>query len=92
MAPAPSVGWAFFPLDEQLGLLSSGVTPRAEELLVRLGTWMSFDHARELLSDLLGVQVVLPLDMVDKSVTLCKDPSGWCFRHEAVRTGHLSLE
>jgi len=35
---------------------------------------------------------VLPLDMVDKSVTLCKDPSGWCFRHEAVRTGHLSLE
>jgi len=57
MAPAPSVGWAFFPLDEQLGLLSSGVTPRAEELLVRLGTWMSFDQPRELLSDLLGVQV-----------------------------------
>jgi hypothetical protein len=51
------VGWAFFPLDEQLGLLSSGVTPRAEELLVRLGTWMSFEHARELLSELLGVQV-----------------------------------
>jgi hypothetical protein len=30
--------------------------------------------------------------MVDKSVTLCKDTSGWCFHLEAVRRGHLSLE
>jgi hypothetical protein len=36
--------------------------------------------------------VVLPLDMVDKSVCLCKDTSGWCFHLEAVRRGHLSLE
>ncbi len=57
MAPAPSVGWAFFPLDEQLGLLSGGLTPRTEESLVRLSTWMPYECARELLSDLLGVQV-----------------------------------
>src|SRR6185437_10133433 len=53
----PQCGQGFFPLDEQLGLLSSGVTPRGEKLLVGLGTWMSFEHARELLNDLLGVQV-----------------------------------
>lgn len=57
MAPARAVGWAFFPLDEQLGLGSAGVTPRAEETLVRLACWMSFEAAQELLQDLLGVQV-----------------------------------
>ena len=57
MAPAPSVGWAFFPLDEELGLLSGGLTPRGEETLVRLSTWMPYESARELLEDLLGVQV-----------------------------------
>ena len=38
MAPARPVGSAFFPLDEQLGLLSGGLTPRAEETLVRLAS------------------------------------------------------
>ncbi len=44
-------------MDEQLGLPSGGLTPRAEELLVRLSTWMPYASARELLEDLLGVQV-----------------------------------
>lgn len=57
MAPALSVGWAFFPLDEELGLVSGGLTPRAEETLVRLSTWMPYESARELLEELLGVQV-----------------------------------
>src|SRR5437763_12958283 len=57
MVPARPVGWAFFPLDEQLGLLSAGVTPRAEETLVRLASWMPFESAQELLQDLLSVQV-----------------------------------
>src|SRR5450759_3561986 len=57
MVPAPRVGWAFFPLDEELGLLSGGVTPRTEETLVRLATWMPFEPARDLLRDLVGVQV-----------------------------------
>src|SRR5712692_5082133 len=35
MGPARCVGWAFFPLDEQLGLLGGGVTPRGEETLAR---------------------------------------------------------
>ena len=43
MAPARPVGSAFFPLDEQLGLLAAGVTPRAEETLVRLASWMPFE-------------------------------------------------
>ncbi len=57
MAPARPVGWAFFPLDEQLGLLAGGLTPRGEETLVRLACWMSFEAAQELLQDLLGVRV-----------------------------------
>ncbi len=57
MAPALRVGWAFFPLDEQLGLLRAGLTPRAEELLVRLSSWMPYESARELLEELLGVRV-----------------------------------
>jgi hypothetical protein len=57
MGPALLVGSAFFPLDEQLGLLSGGLTPRGEETLVRLSTWMPYEPARELLEDLLGVQV-----------------------------------
>src|SRR5260221_8692255 len=57
MAPAPSVGWAFFPLDEQLGLVSGGMTPRGEEMLVRLASWMPFEQAREFLQDLVGIQV-----------------------------------
>src|SRR5947207_15024952 len=57
MAPARPVGEAFFPLDEQLRLLAAGVTPRAEETLVRLASWMPFASAQELLQDLLGVRV-----------------------------------
>src|SRR5438067_2607113 len=57
MAPAPRVGEAFFPLDEQLGLVSGGLTPRAEETLVRLATWMPYAQAQELLSDLVGIGV-----------------------------------
>ena len=40
MAPARPVGEAFFPLDEQLGLLGGGLTPRGEETLARLASWM----------------------------------------------------
>ncbi len=57
MAPALLVGEAFFPLDEQLGLVSGGLTPRAEETLVRLASWMPYAQAQELLSDLVGIQV-----------------------------------
>src|SRR5689334_5764563 len=57
MAPALHVGWAFFPLDEELGLGSGGLTTRGEETLVRLSTWMPYESARELLEDLLGVRV-----------------------------------
>src|SRR5438132_9457225 len=57
MAPALPVGEAFFPLDEELGLVSGGLTPRGEETLVRLASWMPFEQARELLQDLVGIQV-----------------------------------
>src|SRR5436305_668769 len=57
MAPALLVGKAFFPLDEQLGLLGGGLTPRGEELLARLASWMPFEAAGEVLEELRGVRV-----------------------------------
>ncbi len=57
MAPALIVGEAFFPLDEELGLVSGGLTPRGEETLVRLASWMPFEQARELFEDLVGIRV-----------------------------------
>lgn len=50
-------GRLFPRLYEQLGLLSGGMTPRAEETLARLASWMPFAQAEELLQDLLGVRV-----------------------------------
>ncbi len=57
MAPALHAGQAFSPLDEELGLVSRGLTPRGEEMLVRLSTWMPYAQAREMLQDLVGIQV-----------------------------------
>ncbi len=57
MAPALRVGSAFSPLDEQLGLLRGGLTPRGQETLVRLSSWMPYECAREFLEDLLGIGV-----------------------------------
>jgi hypothetical protein len=47
----------FSRLYEELGLVSGGLTPRGEETLVRLASWMPFEQARELLQDLVGIQV-----------------------------------
>jgi hypothetical protein len=57
MVPAHNVGQAFFPLDEQLGLLGGGLTPRGEEVLVRLSSWMPFKDAGKMLQEVLGIQV-----------------------------------
>ncbi len=37
---APPVRRAFFPLDDELGLLHGSLTPRLQESLVRLSTWI----------------------------------------------------
>lgn len=51
------VGRGFFPLDEELQLLPGKLTPRGHENLVRLGSWMPFERAAELLNDLLGIHI-----------------------------------
>ena len=53
----PTAGTAFFPLDRELKLERSGLTPHAHECLVRLGAWMPFVHAAQELEAILGVQV-----------------------------------
>ncbi len=47
----------FFPLDERLELLPGGLTPFTQECLVRLGAWMPFQQAAQLLGDILKVQI-----------------------------------
>ncbi len=53
----PIADTAFSPLDRELKLERSGLTPHAHECLVRLGAWMPFVHAAEELEAILGVQV-----------------------------------
>lgn len=57
MEPVPPAGWGFFPLDEQLALMTGSLTPMAEEHLVRLAAWMPFGRAAQMLQALTGVQV-----------------------------------
>jgi len=57
MAYVPGVGWGFFPLDEELQLLSGGLTPRLEEELSHLGAWMPFEKAWEMMRRMRGVEV-----------------------------------
>lgn len=57
---APPAGQAFFPLDEQLALLPGRLTPRLHEWLVRLGTWMPFAQAADLLAEFTQVRVSEP--------------------------------
>src|SRR5215212_322409 len=49
MAPARAVAPGFSPLDDELRLLPGSLTPHLRELLVRLGAWVPFAPAAELL-------------------------------------------
>ena len=57
MQSARSVGQGFFPLDEELELLPSRLTPKSFENLVRIGAWIPFRPAAQLLKALLGIEV-----------------------------------
>lgn len=50
----------FSPLDEELGLLPGSLTPSVVESLVRLGTWMPFEPARQMLAHFTQVAVSEP--------------------------------
>ena len=60
MEPVQRVGRVFFPLDEELALLPGSLTPKQQEHLAHLSTWMPFERARKMLETLLGVQVSEP--------------------------------
>jgi hypothetical protein len=57
MPPARRAAPGFSPLDEELELLPGGLSPWVYESLARLGSWMPFGRAAELLAALTGVQV-----------------------------------
>jgi len=56
MRSARSVERGFFPLDERLELLPGSLTPHTHECLVRLGAWIPFEPAAQLLGEMLGVR------------------------------------
>jgi hypothetical protein len=47
----------FFPLDEELQLMPGSLTPRAQEDLTHLATWMPFARAAQMLKRMQGVEV-----------------------------------
>jgi hypothetical protein len=57
MGSVHSVGPAFFPLDEHLAVLPGKLTPQLQGWLTRLGAWMPFPRAADLLADLTQVRV-----------------------------------
>jgi hypothetical protein len=50
------VGKAFFPLDEELGLLPGHLAPRQHEHLVHLACFMPFDKVTEMMEEMVSVQ------------------------------------
>lgn len=54
---APSVARGFFPLDEELALLPGSLTPRLQDDLTHLATWMPFAKAAGMLKRMQGVVV-----------------------------------
>jgi hypothetical protein len=52
-----SAGRGFSPLDEELGLLPGVLTPRLQEQLAHLGTWMPFAPAAQMLARFTGVRI-----------------------------------
>jgi hypothetical protein len=51
------VGRSFSPLDEELGLLPGVLTPRLQEQLAHLGSWMPFAPAARMVARFTGVQI-----------------------------------
>jgi Uncharacterised protein family (UPF0236) len=60
MEPVRSAGRVFSPLDEELALLPGSLTPKHQEHLAHLGSWMPFERAAQMLETLVGVQVSEP--------------------------------
>ncbi|MBO0723590.1 MAG: ISKra4 family transposase [Blastocatellia bacterium] len=57
MPHAHAAASVFSPLDEELGLLPGELTPRLQQSVVRMGTWMPFESAAGELEYLLGVEL-----------------------------------
>jgi hypothetical protein len=54
MGPAPAVGPVLFPLDEELALQPGSLTPRQQEHLAHLATWMPLERGAQMLDRLLA--------------------------------------
>lgn len=75
---ARPVSSGFSPLHEKLARLPGQLTPRLQESLVRLGTWLPFRQAAEALTFFMGVTV--------SEATVRRITEGAGAAHEAVQT------
>jgi hypothetical protein len=57
MGSVRNAGRGFFPLDEELELLSGRLTPSGQEHLIRLSSWMPFEQAAEMMEAMQGIWV-----------------------------------
>jgi hypothetical protein len=57
MASVPRVRVGFSPLDEQLGLQPGSLSPRSQEQLAHLATWMPFERAVQMFTWFTRVQI-----------------------------------
>lgn len=83
MPCAPTVKWGFFPLDEELGLLSSSLTPRLQGQVTQLGSWIPFGKVETILVNLLGVHISEP------TIRRCTEGHGDAY--EAVQTAAVAV-
>ena len=56
-AKCPACRAGIFPLDEELELLPGNLTPHGHERLVRLGAWMLYEKAADMMTGLMGVEI-----------------------------------
>jgi hypothetical protein len=84
MERARPVESGFFPLDEELGLLSGSLTPIQQEHLVHLATVMPFGQAGKMLSSLLGVQIS------EATIRRMTEQAGACYEQVQTAQSHAS--
>jgi len=60
MRAAPPAGGVFSPLDEELGLLPGTLSPSLVESAVRLGTWLPFEPAAQMLAHFTRTDISKP--------------------------------
>jgi len=82
MEPARSVEAGFFPLDEELALPTSGVTPHLHQAVVLLGTLLPFAQAAT------HLQTLLKVPLSPSTIRRLTEQAGRCVEQEQDQQAH----